>query len=180
MSDRLKQMRKDEVARLSDELAKAIERIKHYRIVHPAINELDCGYYLDGSTREGLEDGGGFSRPTYRMWHIGSIFGRDLVIYEDIDWEAWDVWSSDAGIGIDSYGLALSDSGHTTYHNETLWIGKVDLDMIGEDTATSLDTIVWMSDSLARFFSDEVAFREVVDEFTSRFVHEAQSKLALS
>ena len=67
MSDRLTQMRHDEVARLRDELAKAIERIKHYRAAYPAINELDFGYYLDGSTREGLEDHGGFARPTYRM-----------------------------------------------------------------------------------------------------------------
>lgn len=180
MSDRLTQMRQGEVARLRDELAKAIERIKHYRATHPAVNELYSGYYLDGSTREGLEDWGGSDCPTYRMWRIGDIFGRSLLIYEDIDREVWSVWNSDAGIGIDSYGLALTDPAHGTYHNATLWIGKVDLDEIGGDSSVSLDTIVWMSDLLSRFFSSEAAFREAVDELTSRFVHKAQSKLAFT
>lgn len=180
MSDRLAQMRQDEVARLNKELDLAIERIRHYRATYPAINELDSGYYVDGSNRHGLEDSGGFAGPTYRMWDISSIFGRELVIFENIEWDRWSMWESNSDIGNDIYGLALSDPNHATYHNSTLWVGRVDLEQLAADASMTLDTIVWMTDSLTRFFSDEAAFRDTVDSFLAQFNHSAKGQLVFS
>lgn len=180
MTDRLLQLRNEQVDLLKRELEAAILRIQYYRKRYPAINECEFGYFLDASSNEGLEDSGGFVRPNYRMWPLGRVFAGSTYIYEDIDYSRWRAQGDSDKIGTDTYGLALSDPAHATYHNSTPWIGKVSVEKLVDNSSFALDAIITITDALKQHFETEEAFREIVKEFTDSFVHRAASKFVLN
>lgn len=176
MDKRLEKLRRRETERLKRELGAAVERVRHYRAKYPAINQNDWGYYLDGSQRRDFGSTG-VATLDYRMWEVGSLFGRRLYLYEEVAPGTKAAVDDCALYGTDTYGLAVDDPERFTYGGLHDGIATIDLETLVEGADYTLDAIVWMSGALGRLFPTDKAFQRAVKTFTKEFVHQAAGDL---
>lgn len=179
MTDRITSLRKTEVSRLKRAFNAATKRIRRYQAAHPALNENDGGYYIDGSYRQDFGSTG-FAEPSFRMWELGNVKARTIFIYQKIDWSQWSRGSFDPEVDINEYRLAIEDRSIRTYGGHHDGIARLRLDELAEDQDFTLDMIVGITDLAIAFFATDEALKQAVEKFSKRMSHSARGKLVFA
>lgn len=183
MTERLTLARQAEVWNLLNAFEGAVQRIRYYRERHPAINERDCGRYLDGSTA--LDFGStGFATSEYRMWDVGEIDGRRLLVYETSP--VYDPHANDDRYrhrkkdSESDYGLAIQDLETPQYGGHRDGLNRIQIEGLDTNELYSIDHLILMTDALREFFASPAAFRREIELLKEEFVHNSASKLVLT
>lgn len=169
-----------EAARFLKELDKAAERILQARAETPALEVCEWSAYIDGSTRYGLSDHGGYVRPTYHMWQIGKIFDRSIYIYEEASHSVWAANLTRANQEHEDLGtfqFAVSDPSVVTFGSSDPFIRHVAREDFGALPRTwTIDNLVTFTALLERFYTPDDLKRRI-EQFLSVRVHVAESLL---